>query len=80
MRADEIERYGRSLSPNLLRDWVFPKLGLFGGADIRRAVMERLGERTIESPQVRVCRCSDRPQNGAACSIRGAICAGMCLN
>jgi len=26
MSADDIERYGESMSPNLLRNWVFPRL------------------------------------------------------
>jgi NTE family protein len=49
MRADELERNGERMSPNLLRDWIFPKLGLFGGDPIRRFVNERTGARTIES-------------------------------
>lgn len=39
----ELERLGERLSPNLLRDWIFPKLGLFGGGGIRRFVSHRLG-------------------------------------
>jgi len=53
MSAAEIERYGERLSPNLLRDWIFPKLGLFGGEGIRRFVVARVGERMIESLPVR---------------------------
>ncbi len=53
MRADDLERYGRRMSPNLLRDWVFAKLGLFGGGGIRRFVANRVGERAIESLPVR---------------------------
>lgn len=49
MSAAEIERYGGRMSPNLLRDWVFPKLGVFGGNRIRRFVIERVGERSIEA-------------------------------
>lgn len=51
---DQIERYGKRLNQNMLRDWIFPKLGVFGGAGIRRFVTERLGERTIESLPVRL--------------------------
>ena len=47
--VERIERLGERLNPNTLRDWIFPKLGVFGGAGIREFVNERLGERTIES-------------------------------
>lgn len=39
----EIAALGERLSPNLLRDWIFPRLGLFGGGGIRRFVNARLG-------------------------------------
>lgn len=45
----QIERFGRRMKHNTLRDWIFPKLGVFGGAGIRRFVTQRIGERTIES-------------------------------
>lgn len=47
--ADQLEALGNRLTPNLLRDWIFPKLGIFGGDAIRRFVIEAVGERTIES-------------------------------
>ena len=47
--VERIERFGQRLNPNTLRDWIFPKLGVFGGAGIRKFVNARLGERTIES-------------------------------
>ncbi|MEW6688015.1 MAG: patatin-like phospholipase family protein [Pseudomonadota bacterium] len=53
IRADELERYGERMSPNLLRDWIFPKLGLFGGEGIARFVNARVGGRTIESLPMR---------------------------
>ena len=53
MRAEQIERYGRQLGANLLRDWIFPKLGLFGGDAIRRFVVDRVGALTIESLPMR---------------------------
>lgn len=53
MPVDEIERYGEHLSPNMLRNWVFPKLGIFGGDRIRRFVVERVGEKAIESLPMR---------------------------
>jgi len=49
MSVDDLERYGSRMSPNLLRDWIFPKLGLFGGGAIGRFVADRVGARTIES-------------------------------
>lgn len=51
--ADEIENYGGKLNPNMLRGWIFPKLGLFSGRGIRRFVAERAGSGTIESLPVR---------------------------
>ena len=53
MTADQIERYGQQLTSNLLRDWVFPKLGLFGGDAIRRFVVDRVGPLRIESMPTR---------------------------
>ena len=47
--SDQIERYGQQLSSNLLRDWIFPRLGLFGGEGIARFVRERIGQREIGS-------------------------------
>ena len=49
MTSDQMERYGQQLGGNLLRDWIFPKLGLFGGGAIRRFVVERVGPGRIES-------------------------------
>lgn len=51
--SDALERYGQSLSPNMLRDWVFPKLGLFGGKRISRFVTERAGVSAIEALPMR---------------------------
>jgi NTE family protein len=51
--VDEIERFGERMSPNLLRDWVFPKLGVFGGDRIRRFVVERVGARKIQDLPMR---------------------------
>lgn len=47
--VEKIERFGRRMKHNTLRDWIFPKLGVFGGSGIRRFVVERVGERAIES-------------------------------
>jgi NTE family protein len=49
LSADRLERFGGRLTPNLLRDWIFPDLGIFGGDAIRRFVIAAVGERTIES-------------------------------
>ena len=51
--VERIERFGKRMKPNTLRDWVFPKLGVFGGAGIRRFVTKQIGERTIESLPMR---------------------------
>ena len=51
--TDKMESYGSQMSPDVLRSWILPKLGLFGGNRIRRFVVERVGERTIESLPVR---------------------------
>jgi NTE family protein len=53
MSAGEIERFGERMNHNMLRDWVFPKLGIFGGDAIRRFVADRVGARTIESLPMR---------------------------
>lgn len=53
LSSDQIERYGERLSPNLLRAWIFPKLGLFGGENIARFVRDRARVRDIESLPVR---------------------------
>lgn len=53
IRVDRIERFGRRLQSNTLRDWIFPKLGMFAGAGIRRFVVKQIGERTIESLPMR---------------------------
>lgn len=53
MNADQIERYGERMSPNMLRDWIYPKLGVFGGDAIRRFISQRAGTRAIESLPMR---------------------------
>ena len=49
----------------MLRDWVFPKLGVFGGADIRRFVTKRVGVRTIESLPIRFAAVATDLKTGA---------------
>jgi len=53
LTTHQIERYGERLSPNLLRAWIFPRLGLFGGENIARFVRDRTRVRDIESLPVR---------------------------
>lgn len=65
MDADAIEREGSRMSLNLLRDWIFPGLGLFGGARIRQFVVERVGERAIESLSIRYAAVTTDLRSGA---------------
>lgn len=65
MDADAIEREGARMSLNLLRDWIFPGLGLFGGARIRQFVVDRVGERSIESLPVRYAAVATDLRSGA---------------
>lgn len=65
MDADAIEREGARMSLNLLRDWIFPRLGLFGGARIRQFVVDRVGERPIESLPVRYAAVATDLRSGA---------------
>lgn len=63
--VEQIERFGRRMKPNTLRDWIFPKLGVFGGAGIRRFVTQRIGVRTIESLPARFAVVATDLRNGA---------------
>ncbi|HEX4928840.1 MAG TPA: patatin-like phospholipase family protein [Burkholderiales bacterium] len=65
MPVDAIERYGQTLSPNILRSWVFPKLGIFGGGRIRDFVVARVGERDIESLPTRFAAVATDLKTGA---------------
>lgn len=53
LSAEELERHGRRVSPNMLRDWIFPKLGIFGGESIAQYVREGTRKRDIEALPVR---------------------------
>jgi NTE family protein len=66
MTSEQIERYGQQLSSNLLRDWIFPKLGLFGGDAIRRFVVERVGPLMIESLPMRFAAVATDLKSGEA--------------
>jgi NTE family protein len=49
----DIEGIGLRANPNMLRDWIFPKLGLFGGDGIARFVRERIRFQRIEDLPMR---------------------------
>ena len=67
--ADTLEGYGQTMSPNMLRDWVFPKLGLFGGNRIRRFVSERTGGRAIEALPMRFAAVATDLRSGARVTL-----------
>lgn len=72
--ADQLERYGQQLGANLLRDWIYPKLGLFGGDAIRRFVIDRVGAPTIESLPTRFAAVATDLQSGeSAIFTRGDL-------
>lgn len=64
LRAAQLERIGDRLTPNLLRDWVFPKLGLFGGEGIARFVRERTGGTAVEGLPIRFAAVATDLRNG----------------
>jgi NTE family protein len=49
----------------MLRNWVFPKLGIFGGDRIRRFVVERVGEKSIQSLPMRFAAVATDLKTGA---------------
>jgi len=53
LSSADLEQYGRRVSQNMLRAWIFPKLGLFGGENIARFVRDRARVRDIESLPMR---------------------------
>lgn len=66
LSVDAIERLGARLSPNTLRDWVFPRLGIFSGSGIARFVRAQIGERQIESLPTRFAAVATDLRSGAA--------------
>jgi NTE family protein len=66
MRAEELERHGERANPNMLRDWIFPKLGLFGGEGIARFVRERVKAPEIESLPLRFAAVATDLRSGEA--------------
>ena len=49
LKSVDIDRLGARFSPNILRDWIYPRLGLFGGEGIARFVRAQIGQRDIAS-------------------------------
>jgi NTE family protein len=47
--VDRMAALGNRLSANLLRDWIFPRLGIFGGGSIAKFVRDEVGKRGIDS-------------------------------
>lgn len=66
LSVDAIERLGARLSANTLRDWIFPRLGIFGGAGIARFVRAQIGERRIESLPTRFAALTTDLRSGEA--------------
>lgn len=70
----DIERFGANIKANTFRDWIFPRLGMFGGGRIRRFVEQRVGERRIESLPVRFAAVATDLRNGEQVVLsRGAL-------
>lgn len=64
MAVAEIERYGEGMSPNLLRNWIFPGLGLFGGDGIARFVQDHISARNISDLRTRFAAVATDLLNG----------------
>lgn len=64
LSADAIERLGARLSPNMLRDWIFPRLGIFSGSGIARFLRDNIGRRDIESLPTRFAAVAADLRNG----------------
>lgn len=64
IQADALERYGKGFSSNMLREWIFPKLGIFGGDRIGRFVSDRTARRTFESLPTRFAAVATDLRNG----------------
>lgn len=63
--GEELEHYGRTVSANLLREWIFPRLGFFGGNAIKRFVDGHAGVRSIESLPMRFAAVATDLKTGA---------------
>ena len=72
--VETIEALGDRMSPNMLRDWIFPRLGVFSGAGIARFVREQIGARSIESLPIRFAAVATDLRTGAAVVLeRGEV-------
>lgn len=78
LTVDAIERLGARLSANTLRDWIFPRLGIFGGAGIARFIRAQIGERQIESLPTRFAAVATDLRSGEAVVLeRGEVGAAV---
>jgi len=66
MSAVALEQLGHRVSVNTLRDWIFPKLGVFGGDPIAAFVRRHVAARTIEALPLRFAAVATDLQSGAA--------------
>ena len=64
MSADRLQRLGRRVNANTLRDWVFPNLGIFGGNRIALFVKKHVAVRTIEALPLRFAAVTTDLQSG----------------
>jgi NTE family protein len=72
--AERIEKLGAGMTPNMLRDWIFPRLGFFGGAGIARFVREQVGVRPIETLPIRFAAVATDLRTGEAVMLeRGDV-------
>jgi NTE family protein len=61
---DQMAELGRRFSSNLLHDWIFPKLGLFGGGAIAQFIKAEIGERSMEQLPMRFAAIATDLRNG----------------
>lgn len=74
LSVEAIERLGARLSANTLRDWIFPRLGIFSGAGIARFIRAQIGVRQIESLPIRFAAVATDLRTGAAVVLeRGEV-------
>jgi NTE family protein len=72
--AAQLERLSEGLGRNTLRNWILPKLGLFGGEPIARFVRKHLGERSFASLPTRFAAVATDLRTGNAVVIdRGEL-------
>lgn len=64
MSATQLERLGRRVSANTMRDWIFPNLGIFGGERIARFITTHVSVATIEALPIRFAAVATDLQSG----------------